>query len=280
MKKGAFIVFLVLQCLTLSTLASNNNYPAGARAGAMGNASVTFSNLFSSFNNQAGLGYLKQVEFGFSYRNNFLLKQTGLKSAALAIPLNKIGVVAISVNSFGYNNYGEHKFGLAYAKQFGDVFSMGLQIDYLQTQFNDNYGSRGVLLGEFGVQGKLTDNLMVGAHVYNPTRTFINKESDDRVPTIIKAGLGYTFSEKLITSIELEKDLDIEKPNFKAGIEYKPNAIVALRVGVNSLHAKFSFGAGFYWKDLVIDVASEYHQTMGFVPQVSLIYGLKSKKKE
>ncbi|MBD79890.1 MAG: hypothetical protein CL840_13335 [Crocinitomicaceae bacterium] len=278
MRKFSSLISLTLLLVVNHVFASNNNYPVGARAAALGNASVTFTSVYSGFHNQAGLAYLENIEFGFSYRNNFLLKQTGLKSGVLAIPIKKIGVVGLSVNSFGYNSYGEHKFGLAFAKQFGDVFSFGLQLDYLQTQFNDPYGSKGVVLGEFGVMGKLTKELTIAAHIFNPTRTYMDKETSDRVPTIIKAGLGYEFSEKLLTSIELEKDLDLPKPNFKAGIEYKPYKAIALRVGANSYPVKASFGVGVYLNKLALDVASEYHQTLGFIPQFSLRYSIIRKK--
>jgi len=276
-----FSIYLLTLSLLISAnqlLASNNNYPVGARAGAMGNASVTFTSIYSGFHNQAGLAFIDRAEFGISYRNNFLLKQTGLKSAVFAIPIKKIGVIGVSINSFGYNAYGEHKFGIAYAKNFGDVFSFGLQIDYLQTQFDDPYGNKGVVIGEFGVLGKLTDELTIAAHVFNPTRAYLQKEIDDRVPTIIKAGLGYQFSGKLLTSLEIEKDMDITKPNVKAGIEYKPHKAIALRVGINSNHVKASFGVGVYLNNLVLDIASEYHQTLGFVPQFSIKYAINKKK--
>ena len=272
------LLFLSL-IVAYQTLASNGNYPVGARASAMGNASVTFTSIYSGFHNQAGLAFIDKTEFGVSYRNSFLLKQTGLKSGVFAIPIKKIGVIGISVNSFGYSAYGEHKFGIAYAKKFGDVFSFGLQVDYLQTQYSDPYGSKGVVVAEFGVLGKLTDEFTIAAHIYNPFRAYLDEEIDDRVPTIIKAGLGYKFSEKLLTSLEIEKDLDISRPNIKAGIEYKPYKQIALRVGVNSNHVKASFGVGVYLNNLVLDIASEYHQTLGFVPQLSLKYSINKKKK-
>ena len=279
MRVSISLLIISLLLTANQLLASNSNNPVGACAGAMGNASVTFTSIYSGFHNQAGLAFIDKAEFGISYRNNFLLKQTGLKSAIFAIPIKKIGVIGISINSFGYSAYGEHKFGIAYAKKFGDVFSFGLQIDYLQTQFNDSYGKKGVVLAEFGLLGKLTDELTIGAHIFNPTRAYLDKEIDDRVPTIIKAGLGYEFSKKLLTSIEIEKDLDVTKPNFKAGIEYKPYKQIALRLGVNSNYVKASFGVGIYLNNLAIDIASEYHQTLGFVPQFSLKYSINKKKK-
>lgn len=264
--------------ISIGSLASNNNYATDARSIAMSGASITFSNAFSAFHNQAGLATLKHAELGAAYRNNFFLQQTGLKSGAFALPVKSVGVFGVSVNSFGYSQFAENKFGLAYAKSFGDVISMGLQINYLQTSFNENYGSRGVVMGEFGVLAQLNEELKLGAHIYNPTRAYLDRDVEDRLPTIIKAGIAYNFSESLLTTLEVEKDMDL-KPSVKAGIEYVANEILSIRGGASSFPTKVSFGAGFKIKSLHLDIASEYQQVLGFVPAFGLRYKFNKAKK-
>ena len=249
----------------------------GPRAIAMGNASLTFENTFSNFHNQAGLGFLREFSAGVAYRNNYLLQETGLKSLAVAIPIQKFGVIGMSVNSFGFSAYGEHKFGLAYSKSFGDVLSMGIQIDYLQTQFAEPYGSRGVVAGEFGVLAKLNAKTKIGAHIYNPTRAYLDKPVNERLPTILKVGMSYSFSESLLTTLEMEKSLDF-KPNIKAGLEYLIDKKFSIRGGVNSFPVKVCFGGGMKLGNLDIDLASEYQQNLGFVPSFGIRY--KFNKKE
>lgn len=256
--------------LVTSTLsASNNNYPIGSRASAMGNASSTFENVFANFHNQAGLAGVNRFGVGIAYKNNFILRETGLKSAALAIPIKSVGVIGVNVSSFGFDQYAENKYGLAFAKKFGKVISMGLQLDYMQTRFTEPYGSKGVLFGQFGIRGQLTEELAIGVHVYNPTRTNLDKNLNDRVPTILKSGISYAFNERLITVFEIEKDLE-SKMNLKAGAEYGIHEKFELRFGVNSLQRKISFGAGINLDDWEIDLASEYHQALGFVPNMSI----------
>ena len=63
------------------------------------------------------------------------------------------------------------------------------------------------------------ENLYVGAHMYNPTRSKIADYDDERIPTIMRIGLGYNFADKVFLSVETEKDL-VNKAIFKAGIEY------------------------------------------------------------
>lgn len=272
---------IVTVCLLLASesiiKASNNNYPVGGRAVSMGNASVTFDNAFSAFHNQAGLGFIQNFSAGIAYRNNFFLQETGLKSLAIAAPISNVGVIGLSVNSFGFSAYGEHKFGLAFSKAFGEVISMGFQLDYLQTQFSEPYGSKGMILGEFGVLAKLNEKVRIGAHLFNPTRTTLEPSIPERIPTILKAGFSYTFSANLLTTLEIEKDLDL-KPNLKAGLEYKINEKIYLRGGVNSAPVKVSFGAGFVFKNLQIDLASEYQQILGFVPAIGMRYSFDKQK--
>ncbi len=267
------LVFLLIIFLQAQVEAANNNYPVGSRASALGNATSTFQTVFSNFHNQAGLARISQISAGIAYKNNFLLKETGLKSAAIAIPINEIGVIGASVSSFGFNDFAENKFGLAFAKSFGDKLSMGLQLDYLQTRFVEPYGSKGILFGQFGVQGQITEELSIGAHVYNPTRSSLDKTVNDRVPTILKTGIAYTFNDKLLTLLEVEKDLE-QAINVKAGIEYLVHEKVDVRFGINSLNRNVSFGAGIHLDDWEIGLASEYHQTLGFVPNMAIRWQL------
>ena len=57
---------------------------------------------------------------------------------------------------------------------------------------------------------------------------------------------------------------------MKAGAEYGIHEKFDLRFGVNSLQRKISFGAGINVDDWEIDLASEYHQALGFVPNMSI----------
>lgn len=239
----------------------------------MGNASLNFENVFSNFHNQAGLATIQNVSAGIAYKNNFLLAETGLKAAAFAIPIKKAGVIGVNVSSFGFDQFAENKYGLAFAKNFGDKLSMGLQLDYLQTRFTEPYGQKGVLFGQFGIQSKINDELMLGVHLYNPTRSSLDKQLNDRVPTILKTGISYTFNEQVITVLEVEKDLE-QKINVKAGAEYGVHEKFDVRFGLNSLQRKVSFGAGINLEDWEIDLASEYHQNLGFVPSMSVRWQL------
>src|SRR4051812_4058526 len=108
------IFFLITYALSLSAA---TNYPVGARSSAVANASVTYSDLWAAFNNQAGLAQLKNMSAGVYYENKFLLSDLSLRSFAFAVPVKKTGVFALSASVFGFSLYSEQKASIAYAKQ-------------------------------------------------------------------------------------------------------------------------------------------------------------------
>src|ERR1700690_928414 len=96
--------FLLLTLLFNSTfsIAGNEDQVYGARSGALGNASVTLSDAWSTVNNQAGLGFVKSIDVGTFYENRFMLKQLSSQAFALALPV-KGGTFGLSYSSFGYS---------------------------------------------------------------------------------------------------------------------------------------------------------------------------------
>lgn len=271
-----FFLLTILPALTLQ--AGSDNYDIGARSGGMANASVTLSDLWSVHHNQAGLARLEKISAGIYYENKFLLSNLGLKAAAVAIPVTGTestrGVFGISISYFGYSLYNDSKIGLAYAKSFGDNFSAGIQLDYLSTRIGDDYGKKGAVAVEGGIQARLSDNLSIGAHIFNPTRTKIAIYDDERIPTIMRFGVDYTFSEKVFVSIETEKDIDF-KPVFKAGLEYRAIEELYLRTGISTNPTLNTFGFGLNLKQFTFDFAVSIHQVLGFAPQLSLTYIFK-----
>jgi len=273
-----FFLLTILPVLNLE--AGGDNFDIGARSAGMANASVTISDLWSVHHNQAGLARLEKIAAGIYYENKFLLSELGLKAAAVAIPVGDDqgtrGVFGISMSFFGYSLYNDTKVGLAYSKSFGDKFSAGIQLDYLSTRIGGDfdYGKKGSVVVEGGIQAQLSDNLSIGAHLFNPTRAKIADYDDERVPTIIRIGVDYTFSEKVFVSIETEKDIDF-KPVYKAGLEYRAIEELYLRAGISTNPTLNTFGFGLNLKQFTFDFAFSIHQVLGFSPQLSLTYKLK-----
>ena len=250
----------------------------GARSTAMGGYNVTLSDVWSSNNNQAGLGFVKELSGGIYYENRFLLKETSYKAGAFVLPVKK-GAFGLSVTSFGFELYNETKAGLSYGMRFGDKFSMGVQLNYLNTSLSQDYGSKTSITGAVGLIAKLSKELSLGVHVYNPTRAKLAEYDNERVPTIMKLGLDYRFSEKVILGVSTEKDMNFDAI-VNAGIEYHIIEMLYLRGGVSANPTQYAFGFGMQLKHFKIDLSSSFHQTLGITPAISIIYSKKKKAKE
>ncbi|MEO6884563.1 MAG: hypothetical protein ABI199_11140 [Bacteroidia bacterium] len=271
LKKSSTKFFVLFICSVFN--ADADNYPLGARNSALGNTSVSLSDVWSAQNNQAGLAFLKNNSAAFYHEQRFGLKELSLNAATTNFSIKK-GVFGITISSFGYSLYSENKFGIAYAKPLSTTFSIGVQLNYFHTHIADGYGNKGVLVPEIGLQKKLNEKLIFGVHFFNFTSTKLAHYTDERVPTIVRLGMNYSFSKQVIIALETEKDIQYN-PLLKAGIEYAPRKNIFLRAGVSS--EIFSFGFGLNVKQLQLDFSTTLHPTLGYTPQIGMSYRFDKK---
>jgi len=250
--------------------AGNDNFPLGARSAGMATASVTNTDVWASANNQAGLGYIEQPVASIYYENRLNVSALALHAAAIAIPFNST-VVGVNYRYWGYEKYNESKFGLAVGKRLSEKLAMGVQMDYFRAHISGDYGDIGVLCGEIGLMYELVENLTVGAHLYNLWQSKQKVNYDERVPTIMRFGFGYKIKDIATVSVETEKDLN-KDPIFKSGFEYNLSGDLFLRCGVlyGSMY-QYSFGLGYGWKRVTLDISFSNHKFLGYVPHIALI---------
>lgn len=272
-----FIIILSLFSLQVFAGGGDNN-PFGARSSGMANSSVMLSDFWSISQNQAGLATIKNIGTGLYYENRFLVNELSLKSGAFILP-TKTGVFGLSISQFGYSKYNESKIGLAYAKKLWDFLSVGVQFNYFNTYIAESYGNKGTVLVEAGIRAIPKENLYIGAHIFNPTRSKIAAYNDERIPTIIRVGIGYNFTKKVLVTAETEKDLE-HNPVFKAGIEYNFMEHVYFRTGLSSNPEQIAFGLGYEIKGLKADIAFTTHPVLGLTPHISLLWEFSHQEKK
>lgn len=271
---------VIAVCMLLFLLASKGypigeHIPAGGRSKAMGGCAVAVSDHWSVGNNQAGTAWLKGFSAGLNIENQFLLKELVTQQFGIALPL-KAGTFGLIVNRFGNNRYNEIKAGLSFARKFGKHFAMGVQIDYLRINIMDEYGSKNQLTCEIGLMYQTSQRLVIGVQVLNPFPARITSNPVERLPVTICIGLSYQFSDAFLASAEVEKDLE-HKPVFRAGAEYRISKLLYTRTGILINPMSFTFGIGLEFGKIKLDVASAYHQVLGFSPTCSLIYSIHKK---
>ncbi len=269
MKNHTLLTFLLLIPFLLS--AQYGTPPVGGAMGiGMGYTGVTNQNVFSSLTNQAGLAFVSNFSAAVQAEQRFLLSETNIVTAAAAIPLKKAGSFGANLNYYGYDSYNEMRIGLGYARQLVENWSLGAQFNYFNISIPE-YGNRAIYTFELGVQALLIEKLVIGAHIFSPIRVEITEL--DRMPTIFSFGGSYRFSEKFFLAMELEQDTDFAT-NFKTGLEYRIAKPISVRAGIQTQPVLNTFGIGIHLNKIQIDLATTYHQTLGFTPGVSVAYGL------
>ena len=298
--------YLSIFCTSIAVLlalaapaAAQGNGPGvrGARAAALGNASVALpGEVWSMGNNVAGLGEIKQPTVGFYAENRYFSSALNVGALTVALPLGRPaaagagevmkgaegaapvpaaartwarhGVVAFEAQRFGGQLYNETRVGAGYGYRFGQI-SLGGRVDVLQVSI-EGLGSRRVLLGTLGGQIEIVpQQLSFGASLYNLSQTKLASYQDERVPTILRAGLAYRPGTQVLLLVEAEKDVERDA-NFKVGLEYRPVSVLFARVGLASLTEQASAGVGVLAGAFQIDYAAAFQQALGFSQHLSV----------
>ena len=276
--------FLSILLLTTLNAYSQGNGPGvrGARAAAMGYTTATQSDVWAVGNNAAGLGQLTQVEVGFYAENRFLIPEFNTVALAVALPLGalsegrpKNGVVGFEAQRFGGKLYAEQRVGAGYGYR-GGLVSVGARLDVLQVSI-EGLGSKRAVAVSLGGQAEIVPKrLTFGAYLYNLNQARLARYQDERVPTVLRAGLAYRPTDKVLLTVETEKDVE-QDADFKAGLEYQVLDLLALRAGFAALSEHTTGGFGFRAGQLRIDYAAAWQSALGLSQHVSV--GLRLEKK-
>jgi len=268
LKPLLFILFFGFS--TQMLYGQNTHINLGARSSAMGHTGVASSDFWSVNNNQAGLAFIKKSGVGFYYQNLYLMKDLNFNQASAILKTYR-GGFGLNVSYYGYGEYNEKKIGFAYGMQLGKRLSIGAQLDYLHTYIAQEYGAKGLITFELGMMAKITEELTLGAHVFNPIRAKFAEYNDERIPTILSLGLNWNLDEDFTAAIEAESDM--KNPLIlKAGLEYNIMDLMYARIGVSNNPNIFSFGVGLHLGGFKLDFSSSMHQVLGYSPQFSAIY--------
>lgn len=263
-------LFLIIIFLVFKSFSGNTLIVAGGRSAAMGYTGVAVADMWSCFNNQAGMSWCSKFAIGTYFENRFLLKELSLKTIGVVFPLKK-KCFGITFGHFGYLLYGEIKTGLAFSMLLGKKFSAGLQLDYLRIQQGEDYGGRNLFTFEFGLLYKINEKINLGVHICNPVPIKLVKNGTELLPVIFRFGLSWQLSESFLSSVEVEKEL-VLNPIIKGGIEYHFVKPLWIRLGFLSNPGQFTFGFGIGCGKFRFDLASSYHPVLGYSPQGSIIY--------
>ena len=216
-----FLLLILITFIVSTAFAYDFISPVCGRAAAMGGCSVASRGLWAMQNNPAGMANLDKFSFGLYYENHWFMPETAYKCGAIALP-TKYGCLGLSINQFGSSKYSENKFGLAYAKDFGPYFQMGLQLDYLSIHTANDYGRQSAVTFELGIQSQVTNKLRLGTYIFNPASFRLEQSlNQEKLPIVFRFGAAYQFTKDFVGQCEIEKNTDREGVSLRGGLEYE-----------------------------------------------------------
>lgn len=269
----ATILFLHLSTSVIK-LHGQDVFPCSSRSCALADATVTLSDCWSVFGNQAGLSEITKPEIGLSFRNSFGLKELAIKSGMIILPIRST-VYALSFVQYGKNLFKQEYYGFSYAKSITPDLKFGLQFHYFRQYFpEDNYYS-GIWGLDLGIQVPLNKSFSLGLHIHNPYKTSIKTlNSKIQYPSDIKLGATLLFSESFIVYTELENNFN-QQITARTAFEYTILEKFIIRSGIVGKPYRFAAGFGFQINKTSIDLANSYHPYLGNTPSISFKYKIK-----
>lgn len=256
-------------------LSAQGVMPSGGRGMSMGNALTSIEDEWSFFYNPAATSRFKNFKAGIYYENRFLLKELQSQALTASLPIGK-GVLTFGGHHYGYSQFRSYKAGVGYSMMLAEKFSMGVQLNYQGLSLNQNYGSVNTMTADVGLLTDITTKWSVGFSVYNLGRTKLADYEDDRLTTEMRLGTNYKFSDKLMISVDADKDLDY-KLRMRTGIEYEAVDGLFLRGGLVTNRLELSFGMGYEISLFRIDLGTSFDQVLGWSPHFALVFMNKSK---
>ena len=261
-------VFTLCLLLILNSLIYPQ-YSPGARQISMANSDVALANdVFSIFNNPAGLAQLNWREVGIYYSPApFGLTELSNGYVAYNEPFN-FGSISIGGMTYGFDLYRESKVVLGYSYNYENILFAGATVNYHSYSIQ-NYGSTSAFYFNVGGLVYILDELRWGFVVNNLNRASI-ADIDDQIPMVLATGFSFDILQNFSLNFALEKDIRFN-PSVQFGIEYDIIEYLSLRAGTSNDPSRFTAGIGINYSIFSLDYAFFTHQDLGLTHQAGII---------
>lgn len=271
----------------------------GARSLAMGrtgNAAYgKYDALFANPANVAGIdGFtLTSMQAKIAEEVNYTLINIGTPSrfGKLAIGYLGSGVSGINqttkdssgrVVSTGTFDYTNSVIALALANNPTDKLALGGQLKIYNRAFGTITNGSATGMGlDIGAIVRPRENLSLGVSLQNISPSNISQltwanGTKEELPTTLKTGISFMPREQLLVAFDINT-LSDSPPEYKGGLEWSLNPLLALRAGLES--SNLTFGVGLkrgaiafdyaYFMDSTLSQNSTHYISFSFAPETS-----------
>jgi hypothetical protein len=250
-------------------------YYAGGRSNALADASLGLKDVWAVHNNPSQLAQLQHFGAGIWAERRFNLKElsSGAFTTAFPIQKGKGGTLGAGLYIFGGTPYyQQQKYTLAYGLKLNQTISVGLGLHFLHTKIAEPYGVNNAMLGDVSLLYKLNPKTDISLLFWNVSPPKITQNPNERLPQNIRFGANHQLSKNVLLVGEVAHELK-QKTSVKIGVEYKPSDKIELQAGFHTQAIAYTFGAGFYHKNIKIHLGFGVYSALGSTPNITLQYG-------
>jgi len=253
----------------------NAQYNPGAKQISMSNSDVALSNdVFSLFNNPAGLAQMNWRELGIYYSPSpFGFSELANGFIAYHEPFD-FGSIGVGAMTYGFELYRENKISIGFSYNYLNKFFAGAAVN-LHTVSIKNYGIDNTFYLNIGGLFYLTQYFRLGFSVQNLNRASFGNEKDN-IPLIYNTGFSYGVMEDLTFNLAVEKDIRYNY-SLRGAIEYYLLEYLSLRTGFSNEPSSYSAGIGINYSYFSLDYAFFTHTDLGLTHQAGLIISFGSE---
>lgn len=263
-----FLIFYFSVASLLMTGQSGFTTIGGANFLGYSRAGVNLSGIEAIYLNQAGLAEVKNFAIDISAEKRFNLEDFTNISIAGAKTFT-FGTVGVLLSNFGFTEYNEQKFGVAYARKLNRNISLGGQFDLLRYNV-DKLGSKNLFSFELGMQLKLSKDFSLATHIFSPGNIEVSESTE--IGSRFRLGLMYKPSDKVFLLVELDK-LIYRTLEYKVAVSYQAVKEMQIRLGINPSTEIYSFGVMLQFQDKYkLASAVAINNNLGNSPAISLQY--------
>jgi hypothetical protein len=270
------LLVMVINLPTIRLNAQGLTGAAGAEAWMTGGSSVTQINSWSGMNNPAALAFQTFHQVGLYAEQRFMMNEQRVANISGSFNTRWITLGA-HIHQFGYELFNQQRVGVTFGRVLTEQFSLGAGVEYVITNISE-YGNEGAAVATLGAYFKATEKLSLGVYIFNPTRSKYTLALSDPIPTFARAGAHYQLAKRVKLTLEAEQQLNFA-PVWRGGIRYQLSDVLELAVGGASNPAYFTSGCRLQLRKLKFDLATSFHEVLGFTPHLGLSYPIGSAAK-
>lgn len=272
-------IVLIIAVMVTSPIPAKGQETCSASIVAMspGGASTAYVKGWSPNQNPAMLSATaedneQRFEVGIAYNNRFCLKELSTVGVMASVK-SKYADFGMAYSRFGTEHYNENIATLSVGRRFNKYLIAGIGIDCYFVSAT-GIGTRATAIAEVGYACELTNDLTLGAFVFNPLMTDIYNESGKvELPSVYSLGAGYDVTKYVSLNMEGEYEVGERYWNIRGGMEWNAHEWVQLQLGFQANPLCPEAGLAFKYDGIKISSRFSYNSVLGLSSACVLSYG-------